>query len=69
LQLNGKLNDYLTNIDQQAEEMFLRLVNQMARQEGVTEGLKETDQMSWTGRLNNIRNRALEFVNQNLIYS
>ncbi len=49
LQLSGKLDSYLADIDQQAEEMFLRLVNQMAIQEGVTEDLKETDQMSWVG--------------------
>jgi len=67
LQLSGKLDSYLADIDLQAEDMFLRLVNQMARQDGVTEDLKETDQMSWVGRMNNIRNRASEFVNQDLI--
>ncbi len=47
LQLSGKLDSYLADIDQQAEDMFFRLVNQMARQEGMTESLKAADQMAW----------------------
>ncbi len=69
LQLSGKLNSYLADIDQQAEDMFLRLVNQMARREGVTESLKAADQMAWVGRMNNIRERAVEIVNAELIYA
>ena len=65
---SGKLNSYLANIDRQAEEMFLRLVNQMAKAEGVTEQLKADNQMEWVGRMNNIRNRAMETVNSELIY-
>ena len=64
----GKLNGYLADIDRQAEEMFLRLVKQMAEAEGVTEELKAADPMEWVGRMNNIRNRAMEMVNNDLIY-
>ena len=63
----GKLNSYLADIDRQAEEMFLRLVKQMAEAEGVTEELKAADPMEWVGRMNNIRNRAMEIVNSELI--
>ena len=65
---SGKLNGYLADIDRQAEEMFLRLVKQMAEAEGVTEQLKADNQMEWVGRMNNIRNRAMEIVNSELIY-
>lgn len=65
----GKLNGYLANIDRQAEEMFSRLVKQMAEAEGVTEELKAADPMEWVGRMNNIRNGAMEVVNNNLIYA
>ncbi len=63
-----KLNSYLADIDRQAEEMFSRLVKQMAERESVTEELKAKDQMAWVGRMNNIRNRATEIVNEELIY-
>ena len=66
---SGKLNSYLAGIDRQAEEMFLRLVKQMAEAEGVTEQLKADNQMEWIGRMNNIRNRAMEIVNAELIYT
>lgn len=65
---SGKLNSYLADIDRQAEELFLRLVKQMAEMEGVTEQLKADNQMEWVGRMNNIRNRAMEIVNGELIY-
>ena len=65
---SGKLNSYLAGIDRQAEEMFLRLVKQMAEAEGVTEQLKADNQMEWIGRMNNIRNKAMEIVNSELIY-
>ncbi|HIU35971.1 MAG TPA: TnpV protein, partial [Candidatus Fimenecus excrementigallinarum] len=55
---SGKLNAHLAEIDRQAEEMFFRLVKQMAEREGVTEQLKAQNQMEWVGRMNNIRNRA-----------
>ena len=64
----GKLNGYLADIDRQAEELFSRLVKQMAEVEGVTEALKAADQMEWVGRMNNIQNRAREVVNSELIY-
>ena len=68
LQISGKLNIYLADIDKQAEEMFSRLVSQMAEREGVTERLKADNQMEWVGRMNDIRGRATEIVNSNLIY-
>ena len=66
---SGNLNSYLADIDQQAEEMFSWLVNQMAEHEGVTEALKVQDQMAWVQRMNNIRNRATEIINNDLICS
>ena len=64
-----KLNSYLADIDRQAEAMFLRLVKQMAEAEDVTEQLKADNQMEWVGRMNNIRNKAMEIVNSELIYA
>ena len=64
-----KLNGYLADIDRQAEDMFLRLVKQMTEREGVTEQLKMENQIEWVGRMNNIRSRAMEIVNVELIYS
>ena len=66
---SGKLNSYLAEINVQAEDMFLRLVNQIAEREGVIEQLKAENQMAWVGRMNNIRSRAAEIVNNNLIYN
>ena len=66
---SGKLNSYLADIDRQAEELFSRLVKQMAETEGVTEQLKADNQMEWVGRMNNIRSRAMEIVNSELIYT
>lgn len=66
---SGKLNSYLADIDEQADEMFSRLVKQMAECEGVTEQLKTTNQMTWVGAMNNIRNRVTEIVNSELIYN
>ena len=63
-----KLTAYLADIDKQAEDMFFRLVDQLAKQEGVTEQLKAEDQMLWVARMNNIRNRAEEIVYQEMIY-
>ena len=64
---SGKLNSYLANIDEQAEGMFFRLVKQMAEREGVTEQLKVENQMEWVCRMNNIRSRAMEIVNEEII--
>ena len=66
---SGKLNGYLSDIDKQAEDMFSRLVKQMAEREGVTEKLKAENQMEWVGRMNNIRSRAKEVINNELIFS
>lgn len=65
---SGKLNNYLADIDRQAEEMFEQLVSQMAAAEGITEQLKATDQMAWVGRMNSIRNRAIEIVIREIIF-
>lgn len=62
------LSAHLADIDAQAEDMFFRLVKQMAEREGVTEQLKADNQMLWVKRMNNIRNRAEEIVNSELIY-
>ena len=64
---SGELNCYLTDIDEQAEDMFFRLVKQMAEREGVTEQLKAENQMEWVRRMNNIRNIAAEIINHELI--
>ena len=63
------LYDYLLQLDHDAQDTFNRLVKQMAKREGVTEQLKATNQMQWVGKMNNIRQRATEIVNSELIYS
>ncbi|MGN0180238.1 MAG: TnpV protein [Monoglobaceae bacterium] len=69
LQLSGKLNSYLADIDKQAEYMCSRLVKQMAEREDITEQLKAENQMEWVRQMNNIRNRANEIVLRELIYN
>ena len=64
----GKLNDYLADLNKQAEAMFSRLVKQLSEKEGVTEALKAENQMLWVQRMNNIRSAAMESVANNLIY-
>lgn len=64
----GKLNTYLADIDRQAEEMFSRLVKQMAEREDITEQMKADNQLMWVQRMNNIKNRATEIVNADIIY-
>ena len=66
---SGKLNRYLADIDKQAEDMFFRLVKQMAEREGITEKLKADNQMEWVARMNSIRSRATEIVNQDIIFN
>lgn len=66
---SGKLNGYLVDIDRQAEEMFFRLVNQMAEAEGITEKLKAANSMEWVRKMNSIRGRAVEITNSELIYA
>lgn len=64
-----KLNSHLADIEQQAQDLFLRLVKDLAKQENVTENLKATDQMLWVRKMNKIRNRATEIVNSDLIFT
>ena len=66
---SGKLNSYLADIEQHAQDLFLRLVKELAEKENVTEKLKSTDMMLWVQKMNNIRNRATEIVNAELIYT
>ncbi|MBQ0037813.1 MAG: TnpV protein [Clostridiales bacterium] len=65
---NGKLNEYLVELNKQAEDMFSRLVKELAEKEGVSERLKATDQMDWVRRMNAVRETATEIVNNDLIY-
>ena len=65
----GKFNSYLHDVDVRAKNMYENLVNQLAEQEGITEQLKAENQMEWVGSINNIRNRATEIVNIELIYT
>ena len=69
LMTSGKLVTYLDDIERQATTMFLRLVKELAEKENVTEELKATDQMLWVQKMNNIRNRATEIVNAEVIYT
>ena len=69
LLISGKLNDYLADINEQAEEMFSRLVKQLAEKEGVTEALKAENQMLWVQKMNSIRSAAMEIVANDLIYA
>ena len=66
---SGKLNSYLSDIDEQAQEMFSRLVKQMAEREGVTEQLKAENGLEWMRQMNNIRACAMELVNEEIIYN
>ena len=66
---SGRLNRYLTDLNEQAEAMFLRLIDKMAAREGVTEQLKAQDQLLWVQRMNSIQDRAMEMVNCDLIYT
>ena len=67
LWLSGELNSYIEEVDRQAEAMFAKLVHDIAKNENVTERLKDTDQMEWVRRMNNIRRRAEDIVNRELI--
>ena len=66
---SGKLPEYLADIDRRAEELFLRLVKQMADADGISETLKANDQMEWVGRMNNVRSRAFEIVEVDINYT
>lgn len=65
----GELNAYLADNDRRAEKLFLRLVKQMADADGISETLKSNDQMEWVGRMNNVRSRAFEIVEVDIIYT
>ena len=69
LQITGKLNGYLADLNEQAEAMFFELVKQLAAREGVPDQLTAQTQMLWVHRLNNIRDLAMEAVNNDLIYA
>ena len=66
---SGKLNSYLVDIEQHAQDLFLRLVKDLAEKENITEELKSTDMMLWVQKMNNTRNRATEIANADLIYT
>ena len=66
---SGNLNAYLADINEQAENMFSRLVKEMAKMQGVTEHLKTKNQMVWVGKMNSIRNAAIEVVNKEIIFA
>ncbi len=64
----GTLFQYLAEVDKQAEDIFFKLIDDMAKAEGITEQLKAENQMEWVGRMNNIKARAQEIVNREIIY-
>ena len=68
MRMNGALNSYLREVDEQADEMCFQMVKQLAKQEGVTEELKRRDQMAWVGAMNNIRDRVNEIVLNEVIF-
>ena len=65
---SGKLHSYLADIEEQAQQLFLRLVKEYSEKEGVTEQLKAADQMAWVRQMNNIRERATEVVNSEVVF-
>ena len=69
MRMKGTLRQYLEDVNADSEEMLAQLENEMAKNEGVTEALKRQDQMAWVQRMNSIRDRAMEIVNHDLIYS
>lgn len=69
MSMNNTLHTHLADINEQAEKLLFRLVNDMAKAESITEQLKAENQILWVQRMNNIRNRAEEIVNQELIYT
>ena len=68
MRMNGSLNSYLQQVNEQADEMCFQLVKQLAKQEGVTEELKRRDQMAWVGAMNNIRDRVNEIVLNEVVF-
>ena len=68
MRMNGELNSYLQDVNEQADEMNYQLIREIAKREGVTEKLKVEDQMAWVGAMNNIRDRVREIVLKEVIY-
>ena len=68
MRMNGELNSYLQDINEQADEMNYQLIGEIAKREGVTEKLKAEDQMAWVGAMNNIRDRVREIVLKEVVY-
>ena len=68
MSMNNTLHTHLADINEQVEDMFSRLIKDMAKAEGISEQLKAEDQMLWVQKMNNIRNRAIEIVNEELIF-
>jgi len=68
MRMNGTLEEYLQNINNDAQDMFDKLMKQMAESEGITEKIKETDQMTWVDKMENVHNRVMEIVNKELIF-
>ena len=66
---SGKLHSHLADIEEQAQQLFLRLVKELAEKEGITEQFKATDQMKWVRQMNNIRSRVMELVNAEIIFT
>jgi len=69
LTISGKMNDYLADINKQAEDMFFRLIKELSEREGITEALKAENQMLWVQRMNAVQATATEIVNHDLIYT
>ncbi len=69
LLLSGRLNSYLADIDQRAQEMMDTIILRMAEDQGITETLKATEQIAWVGRMNNIKESAIEVVTKELIFA
>ena len=69
MRMNGTLEQYLRDLDQDAQDMFKLLLKQYAEIEGITENLKATDQIEWVARMNYIRSKATEIVNNDLIFN
>ena len=69
MQMNGTLHTYLADLNEKAEDMFFRLVKELAEKEGITEALKAENQMLWVQRMNAVRETATEIVNNELIYA
>ncbi len=65
---SGKLHSHLADVEEQAQDLFSRLVKQYAEKEGITEQLKATDQMKWVQKMNNIRERVIEIINTEVMY-